>query len=37
VDGVPDPEFEPEGWWHRRLYAKTWFFEFSKLIWSTFS
>jgi uncharacterized SAM-binding protein YcdF (DUF218 family) len=37
VDGVPDPEFEPKGWWHRRLYAKTWFFEFSKLIWSTFS
>jgi uncharacterized SAM-binding protein YcdF (DUF218 family) len=36
IAGVPDPEFEPGGWWRERLYAKTWFFEFSKLIWSVF-
>ena len=32
VDGVPDPEFQPQGWWRRRLYAKTWFYEFTKLV-----
>jgi uncharacterized SAM-binding protein YcdF (DUF218 family) len=37
VDGVPDPEFQPKGWWRERLYAKTWFFEFTKLIWEAFS
>jgi uncharacterized SAM-binding protein YcdF (DUF218 family) len=37
VDGAPDPEFQPGGWWHKRLYAKTWFFEFSKLVWSVFA
>jgi uncharacterized SAM-binding protein YcdF (DUF218 family) len=31
---VSDPEFNPHGWWHVRLYAKTWFFEFTKLIWT---
>ncbi|HZR56012.1 MAG TPA: ElyC/SanA/YdcF family protein [Terriglobales bacterium] len=34
VDEVPDPEFQPRGWWYVRLYAKTWFFEFTKLIWT---
>jgi len=37
MDGVPDPEFQPGGWWRERLYAKTWFFEFTKLTWETFS
>jgi len=32
IDGVPDPEFQPKGWWHKRLYAKTWFYEFTKLV-----
>jgi uncharacterized SAM-binding protein YcdF (DUF218 family) len=36
VDGVPDPSFRPNGWWYHRLYAKTWFFESSKLLWSIF-
>lgn len=35
VQGVPDPEFQPQGWWRQRLYAKTWFFEFTKLIWES--
>lgn len=33
IDGVPDPEFSPQGWWRKRLYAKTWEEEFTKLIW----
>ncbi|HUI43498.1 MAG TPA: YdcF family protein [Terriglobia bacterium] len=33
VDGVPDPEFSPRGWWRKRLYAKTWEAEFTKLVW----
>lgn len=32
IDGVPDPEFQPQGWWRKRLYAKTWFYEFTKLV-----
>lgn len=36
IEGVADPEFDPRGWWRERLYAKTWFFEFSKLTWSVF-
>jgi uncharacterized SAM-binding protein YcdF (DUF218 family) len=34
---VPDPDFQAQGWWRKRLYAKTWFFEFTKLIWAVFS
>lgn len=34
IHGVPDPEFQPQGWWHARLSAKTWFMEISKLIWA---
>ncbi len=34
VCGVPDPEFQPRGWWRERLYAKTWLMEFSKLLWT---
>lgn len=29
--GVPDPEFQAEGWWRERLWAKTWLMEFTKL------
>jgi uncharacterized SAM-binding protein YcdF (DUF218 family) len=36
VDGVADPSFSPDGWWRRRLYAKTWFFESIKLATSAF-
>jgi uncharacterized SAM-binding protein YcdF (DUF218 family) len=32
IDGVPDPEYQPQGWWRNRLYAKTWFYEFTKLL-----
>ena len=34
IYGVPDPEFQPQGWWRRRVYAKTWFMECSKLAWT---
>ncbi len=33
--GVPDGEFEPRGWWRRRLWAKTWLLEFTKLVWTS--
>lgn len=36
VDGVHDPLFEPRGWWRSRRYAKTWFLESTKLVWSFF-
>jgi len=34
VDGVPDPAFRPDGWWRHRKYAKTWFYESIKLLWT---
>jgi uncharacterized SAM-binding protein YcdF (DUF218 family) len=34
IHGVSDPEFEPHGWWRHREYAKTWFQEFTKLVWT---
>jgi uncharacterized SAM-binding protein YcdF (DUF218 family) len=34
VDGVPDPLFQPAGWWRHREYAKTWFLESTKLLWT---
>jgi uncharacterized SAM-binding protein YcdF (DUF218 family) len=34
VHAVNDPEFQSRGWWHERLYAKTWLLEFTKLIWT---
>jgi uncharacterized SAM-binding protein YcdF (DUF218 family) len=37
IDGVDDPLFRPNGWWRHREYAKTWFFEMTKLIWTSFS
>jgi uncharacterized SAM-binding protein YcdF (DUF218 family) len=36
IYGVPDPEFQPKGWWRERRSAKTWFFETTKLIWAWF-
>ncbi|HEV3276138.1 MAG TPA: YdcF family protein [Terriglobia bacterium] len=33
IDGVPDPEFRARGWWRKRIYAKTWYEEFTKLVW----
>lgn len=35
VDGVPDGSFQPRGWWRKRIYAKTWLLETSKLIWES--
>jgi hypothetical protein len=35
MDGVPDPEFAAHDWWHKRLWAKTWFMESTKLLWTT--
>ena len=34
VDGVADPEYQPRGWWRQQLYAKIWFMEFTKLVWT---
>jgi uncharacterized SAM-binding protein YcdF (DUF218 family) len=34
MHGVDDPEFQSRGWWRKRLYAKTWLLEFTKLIWT---
>lgn len=34
VHGVDDPEFQAKGWWRKRLWAKTWLMEFTKLIWT---
>jgi uncharacterized SAM-binding protein YcdF (DUF218 family) len=34
VYGVDDPEFQADDWWRRRLWAKTWVLEFTKLIWA---
>lgn len=36
VDGAADPSFQPYGWWRHRTYAKTWFFESTKLVWDFF-
>jgi uncharacterized SAM-binding protein YcdF (DUF218 family) len=33
--GVPDADFQPRGWWRKRIYAKTWFMEFIKLVSTT--
>ena len=34
VQAADDPEFQAEGWWRHRIWAKTWLLEFVKLIWS---
>jgi uncharacterized SAM-binding protein YcdF (DUF218 family) len=33
VNGVADPEFQADGWWRKRLWAKTWLLELTKLIY----
>jgi len=33
LHGVEDPEFQ-QSWWRSRLTAKTWFMEFTKLVWA---
>jgi uncharacterized SAM-binding protein YcdF (DUF218 family) len=33
TEGVRDPEFD-QSWWRSRLSAKTWFMEFTKLVWA---
>ena len=33
IDGVPDPEYSARGWWRKRIWAKTWYDEFGKVIW----
>ena len=32
--GAADPDFQTDGWWRRRLWAKTWLLELTKLIWT---
>ena len=34
VEGVPDPAYQPRGWWRQRLYAQTWIRESAKLAWA---
>lgn len=34
VDGLADPNYQPRGWWHQRLYAKIWCMEVTKLVWA---
>jgi uncharacterized SAM-binding protein YcdF (DUF218 family) len=34
VYGVADKDFQADGWWRKRLWAKTWLLESSKLIWA---
>ncbi len=34
VHGVDDGDFEPDGWWRNRRYAKTFLFEAAKLAWA---
>jgi uncharacterized SAM-binding protein YcdF (DUF218 family) len=35
VEGVPDPNYQPRGWWRQRLYAETWLRESAKLAWAS--
>jgi uncharacterized SAM-binding protein YcdF (DUF218 family) len=35
VVGMPDPDYQPHGWWRQRLYAETWLRESAKLAWSS--
>jgi uncharacterized SAM-binding protein YcdF (DUF218 family) len=34
VQAADDPEFQAEGWWRHRIWAKTWLLEFVKFVWS---
>ena len=33
IDGVPDPEYSEREWWRKRTWAKTWYDEFTKVVW----
>jgi uncharacterized SAM-binding protein YcdF (DUF218 family) len=35
VEGVPDPKYQPRGWWRQRLYVETWLSESAKLAWAS--
>jgi uncharacterized SAM-binding protein YcdF (DUF218 family) len=35
VEGVPDPDYQPRGWWRQRHYAETWLRESAKLAWAS--
>lgn len=35
IEGAASREFEPRGWWRKRLWAKTWLLEFTKLVWTS--
>lgn len=35
VQGVPDSNYQPHGWWRQRLYVETWLSESAKLAWAT--
>jgi len=35
VEGVPDPDYQPRGWWRQRLYVETWLRESAKLAWAS--
>jgi DUF218 domain len=35
VEGVPDPNYQPRGWWRQRLYVETWLSESAKLAWAS--
>lgn len=35
VEGLPEPDYQPRGWWRQRLYAETWLRESAKLAWSS--
>jgi uncharacterized SAM-binding protein YcdF (DUF218 family) len=35
IYGVNDPEYREKRWWSERTSAKTWFLEFTKLIWTS--
>ena len=35
VEGLPDPDYQPRGWWRQRLYLETWLKESAKLTWAS--
>jgi len=32
VEGLPQPDYQPRGWWPQRVYAETWLRESAKLV-----
>ena len=35
VEGLPEPDYQPRGWWRQRLYTETWLRESAQLAWSS--